>query len=561
MAEPTTLWSDFILTDWGLALRQKAISLGLQVEFVHAEIGEGVPTEPAAIPIMTALVQPAQQVQVVRSLSMGTTHHVDVQIDNRDFPAPIVTRELGVFARIQTPEDGSPALDDPELPGFLVLGMYGYAYTTSGYESIPAGSDFHRIWSIGVDTQIARATAIAIIYDGSAIYVTFEDLDPIQQMAQQAYNDVQEFKEAAFPADISALQTHISTMDIHTTAAWKANVQAALDDLVTFSQRTDTLASTTDPSPDTAGAIGQRFLNTATGKEFVLVEIADGKYIWKVSGSSSAEDISVGGKSLVDALREAAMGGLGLSDWVLLQNFATAGSGSWVAPDLLGDGSDYQIGVCIIGGGGSGGTRGPTASSPPMGSGGGGSGYVTHIVMTVTPGVSYPYVVGAGGPAVEATTFNLNGIIGSTSSFNGKTARGGNGGSAGNTEQNGNGGDGGSGGGGGRATNKGLGGPGGQNGGPGGPGTTTVYTNTAYLHGPGRGGFGSGLAMDLFGWCALAGGGPSGYTGQNGTQPITGGTVTTTSGRGGAGNEEIASYYGSPGMPGAVRIYARRAVA
>ena len=57
-------------------------------------------------------------------------------------------------------------------------------------------------------------------------------------------------------------------------------------------------SGTTDPTPSTVGLVGQHYFNTATGEEFVCAGESGGSYVWKKSGASSAEDISVGGQPL-----------------------------------------------------------------------------------------------------------------------------------------------------------------------------------------------------------------------------------------------------------------------
>ena len=122
--------------------------------------------------------------------------------------------------------------------------------------------------------------------------------------------------------------------------------------------------------------------------------------------------------------------------WKKYKSYTTAGSYTWTAPDISGDGSDYLIGVIVIGGGGSGGASVKTTKKADDDNsyahgGGGASGYATGFVMTVTPGKGYAVVVGSGGAKKTATiessnTYkNVGGGAGGTSSFNGVTASGG----------------------------------------------------------------------------------------------------------------------------------------
>lgn len=118
-----------------------------------------------------------------------------------------------------------------------------------------------------------------------------------------------------------------------------------------------------------------------------------------------------------------------------IQEWTTAGSYTWTAPDLF-NGKSYKIGVMVIGGGGSGGAAATYGSSRGAAAQGGASGYGEYGILTVTPGVSYSIVVGAGGAGVTAsrTVSGGNGVDGSTggtSSFNAVLlASGGNGGFA-----------------------------------------------------------------------------------------------------------------------------------
>ncbi|MDL2288760.1 hypothetical protein LJC32_05220 [Oscillospiraceae bacterium OttesenSCG-928-F05] len=152
---------------------------------------------------------------MVRSLATGPTHHVDVQIDNMDFQNAIAMREMAVYAQIVTPDEGDPALDDPDVIAFLTPTFYGYSYCTSGYESIAAGSEFHRIWTIGVDTQISRSSSVTIVYDGSGVYATFDSLEPVQEMVQEAYDVVQDMRENQFEGTpVTTTQNGLMTPDL-----------------------------------------------------------------------------------------------------------------------------------------------------------------------------------------------------------------------------------------------------------------------------------------------------------------------------------------------------------
>ena len=178
MADVITKWSDFIIVDNGLALRQQAVATGYQVAFVFAEIGEGIPSDPSDIPLMTSLVQFAQRAVVLPSSSTGSTHHLNVRIDNTDYPTAVLMREMAVYAKLIPPNNPGNIVAGSQTPvEFLAPTLYGYAYTIQGFESIPAGSEFHRIWTVGIDTKLSRSTSVVIIYDGSTVFVTHDDLD------------------------------------------------------------------------------------------------------------------------------------------------------------------------------------------------------------------------------------------------------------------------------------------------------------------------------------------------------------------------------------------------
>lgn len=180
MANIITIWSQFFLTDAGLRLRQQSIATGAELIFCFAKIGQGVPINPANIPLMTDIVSAAEEVPVVRSEAEGVTHYVGVRVDNKDFKQPVLMTEIGLFARIGD--------DEPVL--------YGYTYATQGYDSIPAGKTSHYIWTIGIDTVISRAQSISFSYDGSRVYASEEEIDQLIQAFDK-------FREQIVSSDIA----------------------------------------------------------------------------------------------------------------------------------------------------------------------------------------------------------------------------------------------------------------------------------------------------------------------------------------------------------------------
>lgn len=113
--------------------------------------------------------------------------------------------------------------------------------------------------------------------------------------------------------------------------------------------------------------------------------------------------------------------------WTLIQEYKTAGSYIWTAPDLYG-GASYKIGVYMVGGGGSGAAGQMNGAGTAIcGASGGASGYGKNVEMTVTPGQQIAAVVGTGGKSKSG--FNP-GDAGGTTSFNNITVNGGSGGKA-----------------------------------------------------------------------------------------------------------------------------------
>lgn len=178
------------------------------------------------------------------------------------------------------------------------------------------------------------------------------------------------------------------------------------------------------------------------------------------------------------------------------------GAYSWTAPQ----GVTAVTSVQATGGGGGGGdTNGTTG-----GSGGGGGGTRVSSSITVTPGSSYPYVVGAGGAAGAAGA----GAAGGSSSFTGDSAvvvtglGGGGGGSAGGTQG---------------AAGSSSGSGTGHSGGHGGTGQTSATSSSS---------------LELDGFTGSTGGGSGGSAGtvtQNWTAPTGTSSVSVQSVAGGGG--------------------------
>lgn len=112
--------------------------------------------------------------------------------------------------------------------------------------------------------------------------------------------------------------------------------------------------------------------------------------------------------------------------WTKIQEYTTAGSYQWTAPDLF-KGKSYIIGVLVIGGGGS----GAAAVIPPSyhssyGVLGGASGFFKSFVINVSPNTIHNCVIGRGG--VGKSGYREAGENGGSSSFDSITVNGGGGG-------------------------------------------------------------------------------------------------------------------------------------
>ena len=174
MANTITVWSQFYITDAGLRLRQQTIATGAELTFCFARIGQGVPSNRENIPLMTDIVLYAEEVPVIRTVADGSSHYVGVRVDNKDFEQSILMTEIGLYAKIGD--------DEPVL--------YGYAYATQGYDSIPAGNVSHFVWTIGIDTIISRSQNITFAYDGSKVYASEEEIDELIKAFDEFKNEI-----------------------------------------------------------------------------------------------------------------------------------------------------------------------------------------------------------------------------------------------------------------------------------------------------------------------------------------------------------------------------------
>ena len=265
-------------------------------------------------------------------------------------------------------------------------------------------------------------------------------------------------------------------------------------------------------------------------------------------------------------------------DQFTVTSFTSTGSTTWTAPQDV-----TSVEVLVVGGGGGGGYSG--------GGGGGAGGVVYNANYPVTPGTTYPVIIGAGGAG--GTTFaRINGVNGNNSSFGTITAFGGGGGatyySTGDLVPGSAGASGGGGAGNGAGSQPGgigvagqgyaggasqLGSPFSAGGGGGSAGSGFIGANSiGGAGGPGQyfsqfsafgasGYFGGGGGGGGISAGATAGVGGTGGGGSGGTYPGAGvaGTANTGGGGGGGSNNNLgANSYGASGGSGVVLIKYKR---
>ena len=210
-------------------------------------------------------------------------------------------------------------------------------------------------------------------------------------------------------------------------------------------------------------------------------------------------------------------------DQSTVQSFTSTGSTTWTAPADV-----TSVEVLVVAGGGSGG-----GGSGAIGGGGGGAGGIIYNTSyPVTPGTTYPVIVGAGGVGA-LRNIGTNGV---NSQFGALVARGGGAGASDSNISN-------------VGTPGGSGGGGGGRSGIGAPGTAgqgysgSNGATNAYYAGGGGGGAG-GLATPFIGSVAGAGG-PGLYFNISGTSTAYGG-----GGGGGGSSYSSVSTAGSGGVGG-----------
>ncbi|SHI11476.1 hypothetical protein SAMN02745823_02544 [Sporobacter termitidis DSM 10068] len=149
---------------------------------------------------------------------------------------------------------------------------------------------------------------------------------------------------------------------------------------------------------------------------------------------NSGSDYDYGWKSFYDLINLNPLGPV-----QLIQSYTTAGTYTFTAPDVNGDGTPYPLWALVDGAGGSGGAVAIKATGTGIVyASGAASGVRKCVSLIATPGSTYAVVVGVGGAPVTAThaaTANAtptvtSGSAGGSSSFNGISTSGGTGGQA-----------------------------------------------------------------------------------------------------------------------------------
>jgi hypothetical protein len=95
---------------------------------------------------------------------------------------------------------------------------------------------------------------------------------------------------------------------------------------------------------------------------------------------------------------------------------ASVGSSTWTVPTGV-----SSIIVECYGGGGGGSSLNQRQNDQigyGPGAGGGGGGYAKSVIISVTPGQSFPITIGAGGTAAAPNVLGANGVAGGTTTFN-----------------------------------------------------------------------------------------------------------------------------------------------
>lgn len=156
------------ITTAGVELLQRIISSGGTLEFVKAELGDGVCTGADACKARTSLVNKvadASQIGVERS---GSTANVSIQYVNTGLSTGFSVNEIGLFAA--DPDDNDPVL---------------YCYATFGgtpdWIAPESSSNYVRIYDI--ETAVGNVQDLTIVISPSALVVREQYDDDMEDIA------------------------------------------------------------------------------------------------------------------------------------------------------------------------------------------------------------------------------------------------------------------------------------------------------------------------------------------------------------------------------------------
>jgi hypothetical protein len=169
------------------------------------------------------------------------------------------------------------------------------------YATIGIDNGFEVIFYAAVDMEAKQLTGCLrgqsgttakawAVYDADGELVKENDRTIYHSLASENFNAIVE--------NLAAVQNGVSNKGL-LKGDGKGGVKAAKagDDY-----GYPVIKADSDPAPDTPGAVGQRLLNTITGKEFRCTKVEGGTYTWRISGARTSDDIEVGDDSLTAVL-------------------------------------------------------------------------------------------------------------------------------------------------------------------------------------------------------------------------------------------------------------------
>lgn len=157
----------FQITQQGLEMRQKAIAEKCIVYFTRGTIGTGRPAGDIDTYYLEDMIEPTANYPVKKNYSEHQNHLMAVVIDNGSLEEDIVMTEIGIFARLEDKDTGEVIM--PET-------LYGYTYTDK-YDYLPAAQNYFLRREIVFNTVLSRSNEFTIVFDGSKVYATAEDLE------------------------------------------------------------------------------------------------------------------------------------------------------------------------------------------------------------------------------------------------------------------------------------------------------------------------------------------------------------------------------------------------